>query len=130
MPSLSDIDLLALITNGSADRIISGFDIQTSTRSVGAATLSGGIYLPKRDMTVIPNPAGKKGLINMVYSVNGIDYFPQRYRLYQPGNPIPAGALGAVAGAACDDNYIYFFFTHYVGSQVDFTMKWVIDNIL
>lgn len=130
MPSLSDIDLLALLTNGSADRIISGFDIQTATYSVAAATLSGGFYLPKRDMTVIPNPAGRKGLISMIYSTDGINFYPQRYRLYQPGNPVPAGRLGAVAGMACDDNYIYIFFTHYLGAQQDFTMKYVVDNIL
>lgn len=130
MPSLSDIDLLALLTNGSADRIISGFDILTETRSVAAATLSGGFYLPKTDAMVIANPAGRKGLINMIYSIDGINYYPQRYRLYQPGNPVPDGALGAVAGAACDDNYIYFYFTHYYGNTVNFTMKYVVDNIL
>lgn len=127
---LADIDLLALLTNGSADRIISGFDILTQTRTVSAATLSGGIYIPQRDAMVIANPAGKKGLINMVYSIDGLNYYPQRYRLYQPGNPVPDGALGAVAGASCDDNYIYFYFTHYYGTNVNFTMKYVIDNIL
>jgi len=129
-PSLQNIDLLALLTNGSVDRVLSDFAGNTTTYSVAAATLSGGFYLPKTDTYTIPNPARKKCLINMVYSVNGVDFFPQKYRLYQPGNPIPAGRLGAVAGAAVDANFITFYFTHYIGSQVDYTMFWVLDNIL
>lgn len=130
MLSLSNIDLLALITNGSADRVISGFDINTTTRSVSAATLSGGIYIPKTDTYVIANPAGKKALISMVYSIDGINFYPQKYRLYQPGNPVPSGRIGATVGASVDQEYITFYFTHYYGVQVNFTMKWVLDNIL
>lgn len=130
MPSLSDIDLLALLTNGSADKVIGSFDINTSTHNVGAATLSGGIYLPKTDSLVVANPAGKKALISMAYTYDGINYYPQKYRLYQPGNPIRSGRIGAVVGAAVDENYITFYFTHYIGAPVNFTMKWVLDNIL
>lgn len=130
MPSLNDIDLLALLTNGSADKVVGGFDINTTTHSVAAATLSGGFYLPKTDSLVINNPFGAKALITMVYSTDGVNYYPQRYRLYQPGNPVPAGRLGAVAGAAVDEDYITFYFTHYLGAQQNFTMKWVLDNIL
>lgn len=130
MLSLSDIDLLALLTNGSADRVIGSFDILTQTHSVGAATLSGGFYLPKTDTLQIANPAGKKALISMVYSIDGVNYYPQRYRLYQPGNPPPSGRLIAVAGAAVDEDFITFYFTHYSGSTVNYTMKYVLDNIL
>lgn len=125
-----NIDLLALLTNGSADKVIGSFDINTTTHSVGAATLSGGFYMPKTDTLVITNPAGKKGLITMAFSIDGINYYPQKYRLYQPGTPVPAGRIGATVGAAVDDGFIYFYFTHYYGVQVDFTMKWVLDNIL
>lgn len=130
MPSLSDIDLLALLTNGSADRVVGSFDILTQTHSVSAATLSGGFYLPKTDVLEIANPAGKRALISMAYSIDGVNYYPQKYRLYQPGNPVPTGALGAVAGAGVTPDVIRFYFTHYYGVQVDFTMKYVLDNIL
>lgn len=130
MPSLSDIDLLALLTNGSADKVIGSFDINTTTHTVAAATLSGGIYLPKTDTLQIANPAGRKALISMAYSIDGVNFYPQKYRLYQPGNPIPSGRVGAVVGATSDNNYITFYFTHYIGSSVNFTMKWVLDNIL
>lgn len=130
MPSLSDIDLLSLLTNGSADKVIGSFDILTQTHSVAAATLSGGIYLPKTDTLQITNPAGKKALITMAYSIDGINFYPQKYRLYQPGNPVPSGQIGAVAGAAVDEQYITFYFTHYYGVQVDYIMKFVLDNIL
>lgn len=125
-----NVDLLALLTNGSADKVVGSFDILTTTHSVAAATLSGGFYLPKTDSLTVANPAGKKCLITMAYSIDGINYYPQRYRLYQPGNPPIAGRLAAVAGASVDDDYITFFFTHYVGAQVNFTMKYVLDNIL
>jgi len=130
-PELTDVDLLSLITNGSADRVISDFDGNTTNYSVAAATLSGGFYLPKTDTYTIPNPTGQKALISMIYSYDGgVTYYPQKYRLYQPGNPIPAGVVGAVAGAACDEQNITFYFTHYIGSQVNYIMFWVLDNIL
>lgn len=86
--------------------------------------------MPKTDTLVIANPAGKKALISMAFSIDTINYYPQKYRLYQPGNPIPTGRIGATVGAAVSDDYITFYFTHYYGSTVDFTMKWVLDNIL
>jgi hypothetical protein len=130
-PSLTNIDLLALLTNGSVDRVLSDFDGNTTSYNVAAATLSGGFYIPKADSLVIPNPAGKKCLINMVYSYDGgTTYYPQKYRLYQPGNPVPDGALGAVAGASVDANNITFYFTHYYGFTLNFQLFWILDNIL
>lgn len=125
-----NIDLLALLTNGSADKVIGSFDINTTSHSVAAATLSGGFYLPKTDTLQIANPAGRKALISMAFSIDGVNYYPQKYQLYQPGNPVPSGRIGATVGAAVSDDYITFYFTHYYGVQVDFTMKWVLDNIL
>jgi hypothetical protein len=43
---------------------------------------------------------------------------------------VPAGRIGAVVGEAVNADYIWFYFTHYFGSQVDFTMFWVLDTIL
>lgn len=130
-PSGLTLDLLALLTNGSFDRVLSDFAGNTTNYSVAAATLSGGFYLPKTDTYTIPNPAGKKCLINMIYSIDGgTNYYPQKYRLYQPGNPVPTGKLGAVAGASVDSQNITFYFTHYYGVQVDYKMFWVLDNIL
>lgn len=130
-PSLTNVDLLALLTNGSADRVLSDFGGNTTSRDVGPATLSGGIYIPKTDVYTIPNPAGKKCLINMVYSYDGgTTYYPQKYRLYNPGNPVPAGKLGAAAGASVDANNITFYFTHYYGFTLNFQLFWILDNIL
>lgn len=111
------------------DRILSDFNGNSTTHSVAAATLSGGIYLPKTDVKIITNPIGKKALPNMIFSIDGVNFYPQRYRTYNPGNPIRAGQLGAGVGMAVDALNIYFYFTHYIGSQVDFTMKWTLDEI-
>lgn len=111
------------------DRILSDFNGNTTTHSVAAATLSGGIYLPKTDTKIIANPIGKKAYPTMMFSIDGKNFYPQRYRVYNPGNPIPSGILGAGVGMAVNKDYIYFYFTHYFGSQVDFTMFWTLDEI-
>lgn len=112
------------------DRILSDFNGNTTTHSVAAATLSGGIYLPKTDIKIIANPVGKKALPTMLFSIDGLNFYPQRYRNYNPGNPIPAGQLGASVGMAVAADFIYFYFTHYIGSTVNFTMKWALDEII
>ena len=111
------------------DRILSDFNGNTTTHSVGAATLSGGFYLPKTDVKIIPNPILKKALPTMVFSIDGVNFYPQKYRTYNPGNPIPDGQLGAGVGMAVDADNIYFYFTHYIGATVDFTMFWTLDEI-
>lgn len=125
-----NVDLLSFLTQGSADKVVGSFDINTTTHSVAAATPSGGFFIPKTDILTIANPAGVKTLISMAYSIDGVNYYPQKYRLYQPGNPVPAGRIGAVAGAAVTATHITFYFTHYYGVQVNYTMKWVLDRIL
>lgn len=111
------------------DRILSDFDGNTTTHSVGPATLSGGLYLPKTDTLIIANPIRKKALPTMVFSIDGVNFYPQRYKVYNPGNPIPSGILGAGVGLAVDADYLYFYFTHYFGSTVNFTMFWTLDEI-
>lgn len=127
---MPDTDSLAADSDYTLDRILSDFNGNTTTRSVGAATLSGGFYLPKTDQLIIPNPTGKKCLPTMMFSIDGVNFYPQRYRVYNPGNPIPAGQLGAAAGLAVDANFLYFYFTHYIGSTVNFTMFWTLDEIV
>lgn len=126
---MSDIDDLAADSDYTLDRILSDFSGNTTTHSVGAATLSGGIYLPKTDVKIIANPIGKKAFPTMLFSIDGVNFYPQRYRVYNPGNPIPAGQLGAGVGMAVDANFIYFYFTHYIGATVDFTMFWTLDEV-
>lgn len=125
-----DLDKLAFDTNFPIDKIVSDFDGNTTTHSVAAATLSGGFYLPKFDTLTIANPYGKKGLLSLMYSYDGgTNYYPNKLRLYNPGNPVPSGRLGAAVGGSCDDSNITFYFTHYIGSQVDFIIKWTLDTI-
>lgn len=126
---LSDIDLLAFFTGGSLDKVVGSFDVLTATRSVAAATLSGGIYLPKSDTYTIANPYGRKALITMAWSIDGVNYYPQKPWIYNPGNPVPSGLLGATMGAIVDDSTISFISVHYLGVQVDYTMKYVLDFI-
>lgn len=127
--SLVNLDLVQFFSNSPIDKIISDFDGNTTTHTVGAATLSGGVYLPETDTLTIENPVGRKGFMTMMWSIDGENFYPSKPRLYQPGNPIPTGLLGATVGCANDDDNIYFYFTHYYGSSVDFTIFWTLDNI-
>lgn len=122
-------DDLAEHSDYTLDRILSDFNGNTTTHSVGAATLSGGFYLPKTDIKTIPNPIRKKAFPTMMFSIDGVNFYPQKYRTYNPGTPIPDGQLGAGVGMAVDATNIYFYFTHYIGSTVNFTMFWTLDEI-
>lgn len=130
MPSLDGIDLLSLLLNGSTDKIISGFDAHTTNHTVAAATLSGGLYMPKTDSLRIPNPSGKRGFLTMVFTFDGVNYYPQRPKIFQTGNPPLAGRPIATAGGIVSDDWIDFYFVHYSGSPVNFQMLWVVDNVL
>ena len=99
------------------------------TWGVGPATYDFGIYLPKPDVYQISNPIGKKALITMVWSIDGVNYYPCKPILYNPGNPIPAGEVGATVGCSIDANYITFYSTHYLGSSVTYYVKYVLDSI-
>lgn len=125
----TNIDLLSFFSQYPIDKIISDFDGSSTSHTVGAATLSGGFYLPKTDTLQVANPAGKKAAITMIYSYNDSGFYPQKPRLYQPGNPVPTGKLGASVGATVDEEYITFYFTHYLGVSVDFDMFWVLDYL-
>ena len=123
-------DLLSLHSTYPVDKVL--FE-QTSplVYVVGAATFSDPYYMPKTDVQVIPNPIGKKAFINLLWSIdNGNNYYPQKPILYQPGNPVPDGKIGATVGCNIDDDFITFFFTHYYGVPVTFHIKYVLDSIL
>jgi len=100
------------------------------SHTVAAATFSDGIYLPKTDILTIVNPVGKKCFINMVWSIDGVNYYIQKPILYNPGNPVPVGKVGATVGCSISDTEIKFYFTHYLGVSVNFRIKYVLDNIL
>lgn len=129
MLSLSNIDLLAFLSTNSVDKVVGSFDLLTASRSVAAATLSGGLYLPKSDNFTVANPFKRKALITMIWSIDGINFYPQRPHIYNPGNPIPAGKVGATMGARVDDATIYFDSVHFIGAQVDYTIRYVLDFI-
>lgn len=122
-------DLLSFVTSGSLDKVVGSFDILSTSRSVGAATLSGGIYLPKSDSFTIANPYGKKAQITMIWSIDGVNYYPQKPWIYNPGNPVPSGLIGATMGAMVDDGLIYFYSVHYLGVTVNYTMYYVLDMV-
>ena len=120
-----DATKLNLFTPQPMDKVIIA---DTLTWSVAAATLSGGIYLPKTDSTSIPNPYGAKALVTAAWSIDGVNFYPQKPWIYQPGNP-PDEGVGATAGLTITDSLIYFWFTHYLGVTVNFTVKYVLDTI-
>lgn len=101
------------------------------THSVSAAVDGGGgFYMPKTDIKTIANPIGKKAFITMKWSIDGVNYYPAKPILYNPGNPIPAGKVGATVGCSISATEIKFYFTHYIPSTVNFSMKYVLDSIL
>lgn len=101
------------------------------THTVAAATLMEGStdqYMPQTDILTIPNHAGKKCFFSMSWSINGTDWYNQKHFLYNQGNSTTRPR--ATVGMALDANNIYFYFTHYYGSPVNFRIKYVLDNIL
>lgn len=123
-------DLLSFNSKYPIDRILSDFEGNVTTHSVGAATLSGGFYLPETDSLEIANPIGKKAYPTMHYSIDEVNYYPQITKIFQPGNPPKTGRLAASVGMAVNESVIYFYFIHYLGSTVDFTMIWTLDEIV
>lgn len=122
-------DLIAFFSKYPGDKILHE-QLTPVTHSVGAATFDSGFYLPKTDIHTIPNPVGKKCLITMKWSIDGVNYYPMKPILYNPGNPVPAGKIGATVGCSLTASEIKFYFTHYLGSTVNFSMIYVLDNIL
>lgn len=124
-------DLLAFVTSGSLDKVVGSFDLLTATHSVAATTSSGGFPLPKTDTYIISNPYGKKAQITMIWSIDGVNFYPQKPFIYTPGPaPFPPGESGATMGAMVDNNNIYFYSVHYiVAGTVNFTMHYVLDLI-
>lgn len=128
---ISDIDLLSFVTNGSLDKVVGSFDILSASRTVAATTDSGGFPVPKSDTHTVPNPYGQKAQITMIWSIDGVNYYPQKPFIYTPGPaPFPNGLVGATMGAMVDDTTIYFYSVHYIiANPVDFTMFYVLDLI-
>jgi len=124
-------DLLAFVTSGSLDKVVGSFDILTASRTVAATSSSGGFPVPKTDTYTIDNPYGKKAQITMIWSIDGINYYPQKPFIYTPGPaPFATGEVGATMGAMVDDTTIYFYSIHYiVAGPVNFTMYYVLDMV-
>lgn len=124
-------DLLAFVTSGSLDKVVGSFDLLSASRTVAATTSSGGFPIPKSDTYTISNPYGKKAQITMIWSIDGVNFYPQKPFIYTPGPaPFVDGGPGATMGAMVDDDYIYFYSVHYiVAGPVNFTMYYVLDLI-
>jgi len=124
-------DLLAFVTSGSLDKVVGSFDILSASRTVAATVDGGGFPVPKPDTYTIPNPYGKKAQITMIWSIDGVNYYPQKPFIYTPGPaPFPTGKIGATMGAMVDDTTIYFYSIHYIiAAPVNFTMYYVLDMV-
>ena len=122
-------ELISLHSKFPLDKILYE-ELTPITHVVGGATPSGGIYLPKTDILTIDNPIGKKAFITMKWSIDGINYYPQKPFIYQPGNPVPAGKVGATVGCGIDDDHINFYFVHYLAASQTFRIIYVLDSIL
>lgn len=124
-------DLLSFVTSGSLDKVVGSFDILSHSVTVPAASSSGGFPIPQSDTNTIANPYGKKAQITMIWSIDGVNYYPQKPWIYTPGPaPFPSGLIGATMGAMVDDNTIYFYSVHYItANPVNFTMYYVLDMV-
>lgn len=124
-------DLLAFVTSGSLDKVVGSFDLLSASTTVAATTSSGGFPVPKSDTYTIPNPYGKKAQITMIWSIDGVNYYPQKPFIYTPGPaPFAIGDAGATMGAMVSDSTIYFYSIHYIiAGPVNFTMLYVLDMI-
>lgn len=127
--SLTDVTDVQFASSYPIDKVVSAFEGNTTTHTVAAATLSGGLYIGETDTLTIPNPFGAKCTFTMAWSIDGTNFYPNKSRLYQPGNPVPSGIIGATVGMSVSADNIVFYFTHYYGTSVDFTIKWVLDYL-
>lgn len=128
---MPNVDALSFSTDLPIDKIVSDFDGNTTTHTMGAATLGGGgYYLPKTDTLTIANPYGEKCYFTMMWSIDGVNYYPNKYKTPNPSASTPTGIIGACAGMTVSDSTITFYFTHYQGTSVTFTLFWTLDTIL
>lgn len=102
-----------LNTDYPMDKIISDFD--------GSYYYKNGVTAGSRTSSTIVNPVGKKAFLNLIWSIDGTNFYPQRIKCFNPD---------ACCGGLVDDNNIYLYFTNSTGSTVDFTVFYVLDNIL
>lgn len=123
-------DLMSFMSLYPIDKILFEQVEEPLEHTVAASYDNGGIVMPKSDILTIPNPIGKKAFITMKWSIDGVNYYPQKAILYNPGNPVPAGKRPATVGCCIDDDEIQFFFTHYSLNALTFRIKYVLDNIL
>lgn len=121
-------DLLSFHAQFPIDKVLFEQVETPLTHVVGAAVDGGGFYMPKTDILQIPNPAGKKCFMSLVWSLDGVNYYNAKQFLYNPtSNP---SKQKATVGWALNADYIWFYFTHYIGSSQTFRIKYVLDNIL
>lgn len=122
-------DLMSFISLFPIDKVLHEVIETPLTHSVGGAPdLGGGFYGPKTDILTVANPVGKKCFMSMVWSIDGVNYYNAKQFLYNPSNN-PSKAKATV-GWAVDNNFLYFYFTHYIPTTVNFSIKYVLDNIL
>lgn len=101
-----------LNTDYQMDKIISSYN--------GSYYYKNNVTTGTRTSETITNPVGKKAFINLMWGTDGTNFYPQQIKCFSPN---------ACCGALVDDDNIYFYFTNYTGSTVDFTVFYVLDNI-
>lgn len=123
-----DASKLQIHTEAVVDKVPFSSSFGQSVDAASEDSPGSGFYLPKSFVKQIPNPYQKKGFLSVVFSIDGVNFYPSILFTYNPGTA-PYEALGAGVGWACDANFLYFYFVHYKGVEVNFTVKWALDTI-
>lgn len=121
-----DASKLNLFTPAALDKIPVS---DTYQHTLDAATdIGGGFYSPKTEEVTIKNPYGQKAFLTLAWSIDNVNFYPQKPTYYNPG-VAPYEEVGASVGGAVDDNFIYFYLTHYLGASTTFYIRWALDTI-
>lgn len=87
--------------------IADSFPSGTLTKNL-SATIPAGLSLPDETTFVatLPNPYGKRGLVTLSWSFDGINYVPQNTQIQYFNNTFASFLTQMTCAGGCDDNLI------------------------